>query len=629
MNNRILRRCLCAFLTCFSIALAQAHDFVTERAWVEDPSGGMTLAEVKGQPATPLYSHIFTQGFSHSTYWLRLRIDPKMPPEHQAIDKLIIRIRPPYQDQVWLYDPLAEQDTARVSGDFYNWAADEYQSLNLNFVIPLGHQPRDVWLKLRTNQSTLTVVEVMSENEARATDRRQEMATMLYFAVLFICFGWAVLTWINKRDALVSRYIVREILAIAYALAMLGYYRVFSSSWLPDGWLDPLTNLTVYAFISIVIWFDSRLIGEFKPNRLLARLFLGLAFVFPIEIALVLTGHTAEAVQLNALIIMLGIVLALACAASTRAWSESKHAPPEAQPVYPKIFLVGVYGLVALLVLLNRLPVMGVFVGQESFFYFSLIYPLLTSVLMMGLVQIRIHRLARRHEASHRRLQLAEFEAEKERAQRIEQSNFLKMLAHEMKTPLSVVRMATSSEHRSVQLNQMVDRAVADMNGIIERLLEVERLNDQQIVLQPASFCLRALIDQLVRSTAEPGRMRVQGPTTALLCADQRFVQVVLSNLIDNALKYGAADQPVCIDLHVGTALVITIANAVGAAGAPDPVQVFQKYYRAPGAHEKIGSGLGLYLTRSLVDLLGGHIRLSANPATVMFVLELPLGSCK
>jgi len=619
-----LRTILVVLALGFSTLIAQAHDFVSERAWVEDPAGTMTLAEVAQAQGTPFENKYFTRGFSQSTFWLRLRIDPRVSGDHAPAEKLIIRIRPPYQDQIRLYDPLAAEDQVRQTGDYFDWARDEYRSLNLNFVIPVGDTPRDVWLRLRTNQSTMTVIDVMSEDETRAADRRQEIATTLYFALLLVCVGWAVLSYLNQRDRLVGLYIVREALAMLYAMTILGYCRVFTSGWLPEGWLDKFSNVVVWGFLTYVVWFDIQLIRQFKPPPLLLKVLNALLFVLPLNLLLALLGKTYLANMMSAYPFILAVLLILLAALMTRAWDEAKGRPEDEQPGFSKAFLVGVYAIGCLVMLINRLPAMGYIQPNDGVLYMNLLYAALTSVTMMILIQVRAYRLAKRQQQAQHRLEVARLEAAQERTQRVEQSNFLKMLAHEMKTPLSIVRMATGSGHQSPKMNQMVERAVQDMNGIIERLLEVERLADQQIVMHPTAFCLREMLVHVGESRGGEGRLQIEGPDEAIIVADQRFVQIVLANLVDNALKYGAVDQPVRIRIEVSRPVVITVCNAIGTAGTPDPAQVFEKYYRAPGAHEKTGSGLGLYLARSLVTLLGGHIGLTVSDSTVCFTVELP-----
>ena len=621
-----LSRMVGALFFCLHLGLAQASNYVTERAWVEDPTNSMTLAQVKKSPETLITGKLFSQGFSQSAYWIRLHIDPAAMADRPSNDKLVIRIRPPYQDQIWLFDPLAESDKARITGDYFDWEQDEYHSINLNFVVPLGVTPRDIWLKLKTNQSTLTSIEVLTEDEVRRIDRHQEVSMMFYLSVLFVCLGWGILARINQRDGLVSLYILREVMALLYAFAMTGYIRVFCSGWLPTAWLDLLMNLIVFVFVAVAILFDSRLIGEFKPNRWLARSFLSLALFCPIEIGLALTGHMAEAIRISGIVVVAGVFLALACAISTRAWKEKKEAPADEQPVYPKTFLVGTYVFILAAVMLNRLPVMGMINAEENFFYFNLIYPLVTSVTLVGLVQIRLYRLAKRQQEAQYRLELAEREARNERMQRIEQSNFLKMLAHEMKTPLSVVRLSTGVKEVTPQISKRVDRAVTDMNNIIERLLQVEQLNDGQFVLQKSRFNLFALIATLVDRTDVAERWIIDCDTELTIESDERFVQTILANLIDNAVKYGATNQPLRLKVEeIGNQLKIKVQSGVGNAGAPDREKVFDKYYRAPGAHERTGSGLGLFFTQKLTELMGGRVTMDSQGDQVCFDVVLPI----
>lgn len=605
---------------------ARAGELITERAWVEDPTNNMSLAQAEQSPQRMFEGKLFSQGFSQSVFWIRLRIDPAARPDLKPDEKLIIRIRPPYQDQVWLYDPLVKVDTVRVTGDYFDWGKDEYQSLNLNFIVPIGEAPRDIWLKLKTNQSTLTLIEAMTMDEARNLDRRQELFMALYLSVLFVCLGWAILARINQRDGLVSLYILREVMAILYAFAMFGHLRIASSSWLPAAWLDFLTNLIVFVFVAVVIFFDSRLIGEFKPNRWLARSFLGLSLFFPIGIVMALNGNMHEAIQINGLVVFLGIFLALACAISTRAWADSKNMPADQRPVYPKFFLVGAYLLILAAVMLNRLPVMGLVKAQEIFFYFNMIYPLVTSVALVALVQARLYRIAKRQRESQYRLDLAERQAQDERQRRIEQSNFLKMLAHEMKTPLSVVRMMTGAKEVTPQLSKRVDRAVTDMNNIIERLLQVEQLNEDQFMLQPSRFKLFGIVAEMIDRTGVANRWIVDCDTELVVESDQRFLQIILGNLIDNAAKYRAADHPLRLSASVNNEqLKILVQNGIGQALTPDPQHVFEKYYRASGAYSHTGSGLGLFLAQKLAALMSGSVAMHVLDDQICFEVVLPM----
>lgn len=611
------------FLICS--CLAHAANWDVERAWVEDPTGNMTLTQAQQVSATPLDSKLFTQGFSQSAYWFRLRIDPQKIPHTSANDKLIIRIRPPYQDQVQLFDPMDKSDRPRLSGDYFDWASDEYRSLNLNFVIPVGEAPRDVWLRLRTNQGTLSIIEVMTEDEVRNADRRQEFLSMLYLMVLLLCMGWGVMSYLTVRDRLVGQYILREIFAISFALVILGYFRIFASGWLPLTWLDISSNVIMFVFLVYVFWFDTQLIREFRPNRWLIRLLLSFMGILPLNLLLIYLGKIYWANVLTTYVVIVAIPITFLCVLSTRIWDFTHDLPPDQKPVFSKTFLVLIYGAVLLAVILNRLPVMGLMDAHEGFLYFNLVYAVLSSISMMVLIQVRAARLNQRQQMAQEQLVLAEHAATQERAYRIEQSNFLKMLAHEMKTPLSVIRMAVGSDPVSKNSIGLISRAVSDMNNIIDRLLQVERLQDQRFVVRYDNFDLAALIEQAALSQLDNQRLQLKGAAPLVLCSDQALVRIAISNLFDNALKYSPpASEVFVMWFKQGEYVSLFVENQVGSSGLPDPNQVFDKYYRADRAHERTGSGLGLYLVHELLILLGGEIRFESTENTVRFTIDFP-----
>jgi signal transduction histidine kinase len=607
----------------------QARDLVIERGWVEDSAGNMTIEEAKQAIETPLTRELFSKGYSNSVFWIRLRIDPSQLID-QSTESLVVRIRPPYQDRIWIYDSLASRDKVRVTGDYYDWADDEYRSLNLNFIIPVGSEPRDIWLRVKAAVSTLTFIEVMTEEQVRAADRLQELATMLYLSALLICFGWAALTRINNKDKLLSYYLIREAVVIVYALAILGYIRIFTSGLLPSGWLDTFTTLISFFFITVVIWFDWNLISEFKPNRWLARLHISLVLFFPIAAALVLMGKTNEAVRLSSLIVLATISLALISAISTRVWTLARNGSQDSQPICSKTFLVLLYAFVAAIALLHRLPIMGMFSGSEHFVYLNLVYPLVTSIVLMVFIQIRVYRLSKYQQQKDRRLEIAEVEVQAERVQRVEQANFLKMLAHEMKTPLSVVRMAVGSTSLPPRTHEVVDRAVTDMDSIIERLLQVERLEDKKLSVNHDNFDLLDIVKRACMSLSGGERVHISAPAEVQVHSDQEIVRVIVFNLLENALKYSPEDSAVNISLiDSSNKVCFSVENQVGSAGFPSPDQVFEKYYRSALARQRTGSGLGLYLVKSLASLLGGHVEYAPSIGFICFKVEIPRQNMK
>jgi signal transduction histidine kinase len=122
----------------------------------------------------------------------------------------------------------------------------------------------------------------------------------------------------------------------------------------------------------------------------------------------------------------------------------------------------------------------------------------------------------------------------------------------------------------------------------------------------------------------------VSTPGSVFIQADIQLLNIILVNLFDNALKYGAEDEPIKVTLLSETIddrryALVQVANAPGNAGIPDPDKVFTKYYREPKAHAKTGSGLGLYLIDNIARAMGGTLSHIPQKGLVVFELRLPI----
>ena len=100
---------------------------------------------------------------------------------------------------------------------------------------------------------------------------------------------------------------------------------------------------------------------------------------------------------------------------------------------------------------------------------------------------------------------------------------------------------------------------------------------------------------------------------------------MIVFNLLENALKYSPEDSAVNISLiNSPDEIRFSVENQVGSAGFPSPDQVFEKYYRSALARQRTGSGLGLYLVKSLVSLLGGHVDYATSEGLIRFSVNVP-----
>lgn len=212
-----------------------------------------------------------------------------------------------------------------------------------------------------------------------------------------------------------------------------------------------------------------------------------------------------------------------------------------------------------------------------------------------------------------------------------EQGRFLSMLSHELKTPLAVIRMSLGKSDEVIDDNNRsrLIRAVADINAIVERCLQTDRLEHDRIEIKPTRCKPGDILRQIAGACSAPQRVRIEAPSLPDCVTDGQLFSVILSNLIDNALKYSAPDTSIAITGSITKrdekdGIAIGVTNSPGAAGMPDPEQVFQRYYRAPGAHGKTGSGLGLHIAEGFARMLGGKLSYQPEAGTVKFVLWIP-----
>lgn len=220
------------------------------------------------------------------------------------------------------------------------------------------------------------------------------------------------------------------------------------------------------------------------------------------------------------------------------------------------------------------------------------------------------------------------FTAEAKR--RDEQDRFMSMLSHELKTPISVVHMLMGSDGVPAVARVRIERALADMNLIIERCLQSDQLKFGRVRFRPARCEISSILQEIRDQSVDPAHVKVHSDSTQPCVTDVELLRIILSNLIDNALKYGARDAPVNVVARDQTrgkrrGILVEVVNGLGPAGAPDTQRAFAKYYRGERARGKSGSGLGLHIAAELTSLAGGTIAFESNDREVRFFLWIPV----
>ena len=212
---------------------------------------------------------------------------------------------------------------------------------------------------------------------------------------------------------------------------------------------------------------------------------------------------------------------------------------------------------------------------------------------------------------------------------RQEQSRLLLMLEHQLRNPMTVLQLALSDPSVADEAAIRAARSLKDMQTLLERCVLMDKLDNQAIAAKQEWCDVEDVIEQICLSHPQGHRVTTQAHDIPMLKADLILLQVVLGNLIDNALKYSPPDEPVQIELaHLSLPtrqLQLNISNPVNPQGLPAPEKIFTKYYRSSFFQQMDGSGLGLYLSHKMVGLMQASIRYEPSPTQVRFVLCIPL----
>jgi two-component system, OmpR family, sensor histidine kinase KdpD len=225
----------------------------------------------------------------------------------------------------------------------------------------------------------------------------------------------------------------------------------------------------------------------------------------------------------------------------------------------------------------------------------------------------------------------------------------LSSVSHDLRTPLTSIKTAASSLlQEDVQWDdatrrsfaQSIEREADRLNRLVGNLLDMSRIEEGALKPEKELYSLKTLIyDVLARmQPLLAGRaVRKQLPPDDLLQLELDYLQIdqVLTNLVENAVRYTPAGSPIDVSVHrEGEEVVISVADRGPGIPAADLERVFDKFYRVvQGRHPPgypMGSGLGLAVCKGLVEAHGGRIwaQLREGGGLVVFV-TLPWRSKK
>lgn len=221
-------------------------------------------------------------------------------------------------------------------------------------------------------------------------------------------------------------------------------------------------------------------------------------------------------------------------------------------------------------------------------------------------------------------------------------ARFASMVSHEFRTPLHIISFSTSllkrhidqwaEEKKRLYLDR-IQTAVGHLSQLMDEVLIIGRSEVGKLTFSPRAldldqFC-RDLVAQLQMSHSSQHTVtfgRLGDCSTA--CVDEKLLQPILTNLLNNAIKYSPQGSTVDLAFSCQNAEVIFQIKDQGIGiPAADQQRLFEPFHRGKNVGDIQGTGLGLAVVKKLVDIHGGQITVASEVGVgTTFTITLPLG---
>jgi two-component system, OmpR family, phosphate regulon sensor histidine kinase PhoR len=217
---------------------------------------------------------------------------------------------------------------------------------------------------------------------------------------------------------------------------------------------------------------------------------------------------------------------------------------------------------------------------------------------------------------------------------------FIATASHELRTPLAAVYGAVRTLRRAdrpvdgeldEQLLTMIETESARLKELIEQILVSAEVDRGEVRLTREPCDLRALCENATEAVSVHARAHtfsVDGPGSVLVECDPSRLRQVVMNLLDNAVKYSPDGGNIEVRVRERpTGASIEVSDEGIGVPADAQAQIFEKFARLDAGMLRGvgGSGLGLYISRELVERMGGHMSVRSQPGVgSTFVVELP-----
>jgi signal transduction histidine kinase len=396
------------------------------------------------------------------------------------------------------------------------------------------------------------------------------------------------------------------------------------------------------AIIGVVMWIYLSSLGIRRQLGPAAIVILALAGLYGVVSLLVLVGDQLPSIRARYVTVIVDILL-------ITLWVQATGGP---QSEFWTLYLIVVVSAALRFRLVETLAValgltilhLSLSVGQGGLERYQMIYRpalLIATGFAVGVLahQRAIHRRERyalEALVETRGKELGQERAEVERLRRVDlkRSEFVAIAAHEFRTPLAAVIgvLSTLKTHGHVLddsiRDELIDGAQAQaerLARLVEDLLTASRIEDGVVRLHQERVDPPALVAAAEQASGTTARVSVEMQRVDPFVCDEDAIVRVLTNLLDNAKKYSPENGPIVLSVsQEDDEIRFAVRDSGPGIRREDREAVFERFRRL-GDGVKPGAGLGLYISRGLVEAHGGRVSVGDAPeGGAEFAFTLP-----
>jgi signal transduction histidine kinase len=614
-------------LALFAALPSSAQLKVNDISMREDRGGTDSIATVALLPDSafvPIPNGL-SAGFTRSVHWLRV----KAQAPQGASGDWWLEIHPGYLDEIRLYAPdpaRPGQFIERRTGDIFPFSQRESPYRGFLFRVTLTENELHTFhIRLQTTSTSLMMLKIWPVTHFYAAVFGEYALLGAALGLLTIILLINLIYWWHQRDSVILQYIAYIAAALINSIFVQGFAAQFL---LPDSpaLVNDLQNVSSFLMTAAAGRLYQSVLMIERRHLLLRPLYITMTALPLLLMVAIPLGYFTEAQR-----IVIAYAMFMTPVSLLRSLQLLRHSIAGGAA----LVVATMSSVVAIALATSQL--LGFFSHNFAILHAFLI-GIIGNVIALHLAigaRTRAEKILHQKMAAH--AQQSETRAESEMRAREEQANFISMITHEIKTPLSSIAAAADAmeilvTNVSADVTKRLDRirkGVLRVNSIFDRYLQMDRADNARLL---PNFQLHSLHDVIERAALQhpdsPNRLRVHPTQDVDLVCDADLLATAILNIIDNAMKYSPADEPVDLTTALvhGEQIVIEVIDSGPGIHVDQRETIFHRYIRSPEHVSVPGIGVGLSLVRTIAAIHHGSVTaLDSDGGGARFRFTLPL----